>query len=266
MSDSLPEPAAVPLPAIPDPVAAPELDVPSPAPVAVPRSRVVALAEVVLASGFPTQLALGALLALTGVGPFAEGGGLSMRYLILLMTADAALLLAIVVWRLRAGGERVSEVLLGRRDWVRECWLGAGLIPLVFACAIGVMAGARAAWPWLHNVDTNPFETLIQSRMDALLLAVLVIVTGGIKEEVQRAFVLHRFGQSLGGARLGVVVYSLVFGAGHLIQGYDVGIATAMLGLAWGGVFLWRRSIVASSVSHAGFNAAQILQLVVLGS
>ncbi|MCK7518721.1 MAG: CPBP family intramembrane metalloprotease [Ignavibacteriales bacterium] len=63
-----------------------------------------------------------------------------------------------------------------------------------------------------------------------------------LKEEVQRAFVLHRFDQHLGGARLGLVLYSLVFGTGHIIQGYDVAIVTALLGLAWGTVFLWRRS------------------------
>jgi membrane protease YdiL (CAAX protease family) len=115
-------------------------------------------------------------------------------------------------------------------------------------------------------VDANPFETLITSRTNALVLGALVIVAGGIKEEVQRAFVLHRFGQSLGGVRVGLALYSLAFGAGHVIQGYDVGIVTAALGLAWGMVFLWRRSIVAASVSHAGFNAAQILQFVVFGA
>jgi len=114
-------------------------------------------------------------------------------------------------------------------------------------------------------VDANPFESLITSRLDALVLAVLVIVTGGVKEEVQRAFVLHRFDQRLGGARLGLVLYSLVFGAGHVVQGYDVAVVTALLGLAWGALFLWRRSLVAASVSHAGFNAAQVLQFAVLG-
>jgi membrane protease YdiL (CAAX protease family) len=255
VSESHPEPAAAPATAVPDARRA-----------EAGASRAVALAEVVLASGFPTQFALGLVLLLAGLAPFANDGRLSMRYLILLMPADTALLLGIVVWRLRAGGERVSSVLFGTGHWVRECWIGIGLVPLIFGGVIATVALLRAAGPWLHNVDANPFEALITSRLDALLLGGLVIVTGGIKEEVQRAFVLHRFDQSLGGARLGLVLYSLVFGAGHVIQGYDVGIVTAVLGLAWGLVFLWRRSIVAASVSHAGFNAAQILQFVVFSS
>lgn len=228
-------------------------------------SPATAVLEVVAASGFPTQLALGGLLLAAGMTPFGPDGQLSMTYLAVLMPADMLLLLAIVAWRIRAGGERVPDVLLGRRPWARECWLGVGLIPVVFGGVVAVMLALRTAWPALHNVDANPFESLIQSPLDALMVGALVVLTGGVKEEVQRAFVLHRFDQRLGGARLGLVLYSLVFGTGHIIQGYDVAIVTALLGLAWGTVFLWRRSLVAPAVSHAGFNAAQILQFVVFG-
>lgn len=228
-------------------------------------SPTIAVFEVVAASGFPTQLALGALLIALGLTPFGEDGSLSMPYLAVLMPADTVLLLALVVWRIRAGGERVSGVLVGARPWRREGWLGMGLIPAIFGAVVLVMVALRTAWPGLHNLEANPFEALIRSRLDALALGVLVIMTGGLKEEVQRAFVLHRFDQHLGGARLGLVIYSIAFGTGHIIQGYDVAIVTALLGMAWGAIFLWRRSVVAPAVSHAGFNAAQVLQFAMFG-
>jgi membrane protease YdiL (CAAX protease family) len=228
-------------------------------------SSTVAVFEVVAASGFPTQLALGALLLGFGLRPFGADGSLSMPYLAVLMPADTVLLLALVVWRIRAGGERVSDVLLGARSRARAAWLGVGFMPVIFTAVVLVMLALRTAWPALHNLEANPFQALIRSRFDALALIVLVIMTGGLKEEVQRAFVLHRFDQHLGGARLGLVLYSLVFGTGHIIQGYDVAIVTALLGLAWGTMFLWRRSVVAPAVSHAGFNAAQVLQFALFG-
>ena len=44
------------------------------------------------------------------------------------------------------------------------------------------------------------------------------------------------------------------------MQGWDASIATGLLGLTWGWIYLRRRSVVAPIVSHAGYNAAQILQ------
>jgi membrane protease YdiL (CAAX protease family) len=91
-----------------------------------------------------------------------------------------------------------------------------------------------------------------------------VLVAGGVREEIQRAFLLHRFEVWLGGGAVGVMVTSVAFGAGHLLQGYDVAIVTGLLGAFWGVVYLRRRSAVAPMVSHAGFDLLQILQFVTL--
>ncbi|MCX6552625.1 MAG: CPBP family intramembrane metalloprotease [Acidobacteria bacterium] len=229
-------------------------------------ARVTALVEVVAASGLPTQFALGGLLLACGVAPLRSDGRLAMPFVASVLGADTVLLLAFVAWRLRAGGDRVAAILAGPRPWRRDVWLGLALVPAIFGAVAGLLVLLRAVSPWLHNVDTNPFESLIQSTTDAIVLTVLVVVSGGLKEEVQRAFVLRRFEQHLGGARLGLPIYSVVFGLGHFIQGYDVGLMTTLMGVGWGALFLWRRNIIAASVSHAGFNAAQILQFLVSGS
>jgi membrane protease YdiL (CAAX protease family) len=230
------------------------------------RTRLQAALEIVVACGLPTQLALGAVAIAVGLAPFGAGGQLSTAYLATVLSADTAVLIAFVWWRLRTSGDGFTAVLLGSPSRARDIGLGLALIPVFFGAVTGLMAALRFWWPGLHSVETNPFEALFRTRGNALLLGAVLVVSGGLKEEVQRGFILHRFDQGLGGARVGLVVYSLVFGAGHLIQGYDVGVTTALMGLAWGMLFLRRRSIVASSISHAGFNAAQIVRFLLVGA
>ena len=80
----------------------------------------------------------------------------------------------------------------------------------------------------------------------------------------QRAFIIHRFNEHLGGEYVGLILYSLVFGLGHGLQGWDAVVTTTILGLFWGYVYVTRRSIVAPVVSHSGFNAAEIFQYFML--
>jgi membrane protease YdiL (CAAX protease family) len=240
-----------------------EVPVPS---TARPRRRLAAAIEVVIASGFPTQLALGALLVLAGVSPWDGFQQLSLFYIVALLLLDTIVVVGLIVVMLRASGERPSDVFLGRRPLGGEARLGLGYIPVVYGATTLVLLALRWGVPWLHNVATNPFEGAIQSTADALVLGAAAVVGGGVKEELQRAFVLHRFDQHLGGARAGVLVYSAVFGAGHLMQGWDVALITMLLGLAWGIIYLRRRSAVAPMVSHCGFNAAQILQFLAFGT
>jgi len=56
----------------------------------------------------------------------------------------------------------------------------------------------------------------------------------------------------------------VVFGAQHFTQGLDVALAVGLLGLFWGILYLRRGSVVAPMVNHAGFDAAQVLQQVIV--
>ena len=224
------------------------------------RERLGALFEVVLCSDFPTQLLLMQLLALFGVRPFVEGGQLSMTYVAVLSLSDAALLVAIMLWLLRRHGERPRDLFIGPRSIARELQFGALLIPGIVLLVVGVFTFVQRFAPWLHNVPENPLESLIRTPLDASVFAVVAIVAGGVREEMQRAFILRRFEQHLGGGAVGLLVFSVAFGAGHIIQGWDAALITALLGLIWGVVYLRRRSIVAPLVSHSSFNLIEIVR------
>jgi membrane protease YdiL (CAAX protease family) len=227
--------------------------------------RIVALFEVLLCSDYPTQLAVGATLYAFGMRPTLPGGALSLRYIVLLSLVDTALLIGLIVVFIRSHRERVRDVLLGPRSWLREAALGAPLIVGALVLALIVVSLVRLLVPSLHNLEHNPLEDVIHGRRDAILFAFVVVIAGGIREEIQRAFILHRFDVWLGGPTTGLFVSSIAFGLGHRLQGNDVAIATGMLGLYWGAVYLRRRSCIGPMVSHAGFNLIELLQFFVGG-
>jgi membrane protease YdiL (CAAX protease family) len=226
-------------------------------------ARIVALFEVLLCSDYPTQLALGATLNAAGFSPVLANGQLSLGYIVTLSLADSALLIGLIVFFLGTHGERLRDVFLGSRPVARELRLGVPLTFVAFAIALAVLAAVQMFAPSLHNVPHNPLQDLIRGPRTAWLFALLVIVAGGVREEIQRAFILHRFDVWLGGGTVGIVVGSIAFGVGHLVQGTDAAIATGLLGVFWGIVYLRRRSVVAPMVSHSGFNLLELVQYVV---
>lgn len=225
--------------------------------------RVTALLEVLLCSGFPTQIALAQTLASFGVRP-ASAATISMPYVAGISLADTVLLIVLMWVFLRARGEDPRTFFIGDRPIASEVRFGLPLLFLAFGLAIGLMLILQAIWPWLHNVRRNPFQDAVKTRLDVALLVLLVVVAGGLREEAQRAFLIGRFEKWLGGARVGLLLTSLAFGLGHYYEGRDAILVTGALGAFWGAVFLSRRSIVAPVVSHAGFNLLQVAQFIAL--
>lgn len=222
------------------------------------RRRLGAVTEVVVCSGFPTQLFLIFVLAGFGLVPVTADGGLSLAYIVVLSFADAALVLALVWLFLRLHGEQPAQVLLGSRPAAREIALGALLVPVALLLTAVTFGLILQFAPTLRNVPENPLEALIDSPIAVVWFGLVAVVAGGLREEIQRAFVLRRFEQHLGGAVVGLVVFSVAFGLGHLVQGRDAAIVTALLGAFWGVVFLARRSVIAPVACHAVFNVTEI--------
>ncbi len=227
--------------------------------------RAVALIEVALCSDYPTQLVLGALFAALHYGPTATGGQLTIGYVSLLSFADTLLLLGLIHVLMRARGERWRDLLFGGHPIGPELRLGLPLALLALVVAFTVLALVLAFAPWMHTVVRNPLQQMIQTPRDALLFAAVVVIAGGVREEIQRAFLLGRFERWLGGDAVGIVVTSISFGFGHLLQGADAALATGAMGALWGWVYLKRRSVVAPMVSHAGFNLLEIAQFLLVG-
>ena len=194
----------------------------------------------------------------------AADGGWSPPFLVAVSLIDMVLVVGLVCLFLRAHHEPVLGFVLGRRPAGREALLGLALSPAAFLLVVLVLAVVLAVRPGLYNVPVNPFERMLQTPQDAAIFAVVAMFAGGVREEIQRGFIIRRFDQYLGGGVLGIAVFSTVFGLGHIEQGYAAAIATGVLGAAWGCLYLVRGSVVAPIVSHAGFNLVQLLKYVTL--
>jgi membrane protease YdiL (CAAX protease family) len=250
-------------PGTPPLASAPQPHIPASSPTR--TARVVALLEVLLCSDYPTQSAVGATLAAFGFSPVGPDGQLRVNFVVALSLIDTVMLVGLIVFFLVAHGERPRDVFLGRRPVIQEASYGVPLILVALAVAIALLATIQKLAPSLHTVEHNPLQDLIRTPRDIWWFATVVVIAGGVREELQRAFLLHRFEHWLGGATVGLVVVSLAFGAGHLLQGVDAAITTGTLGAFWGVVYLRRRSAVAPMISHSGFNLLQIGQFLVTG-
>ena len=220
--------------------------------------RPAALLEVLLCSGYPTQYLLGVVLLGLGVTSPAATGTLTLRWVVALTVADTALVVMLIVYFLRRGGDRPGEVFLGSRPLPRELWLGLPLALLSLGLAIGSLSLVHAVFPDLRNVPDNPLQEFLQSPADAIIFALVAVLGAAVREELQRAFILQRFDRHLGGGWVGLVVFSAAFGLGHRFQGWDAVVVTGLLGALWGATYLVRRSVGATIVGHAGFNLAEI--------
>ena len=229
-----------------------------------PIQRVGAAIEVLLCSGFPTQILLIGFLSSVGLRMQTDAGRLSSLFVFAVSLLDTALVVALVFMFIRAHSESARALLLGRRSLVREALLGVILMPILFIFVFIILALILNYAPQLHNVARNPFEDMLQTRNDTLAFALVVMIAGGVREEIQRGFILRRFQHYLGGGTTGLVVFSVIFGLGHIEQGIDAMLATGLLGAAWGGIFLARGNVGAPIVSHALFNLAQLIKYVEL--
>lgn len=230
------------------------------------RPRIAAIAEIGLCSGVPTQLAIGTTLRVAGWSPFDAAGGLSLPFVLALSLADTLLVVGLMIALTRAQGQSVSDLWLGHRPAGREVMYGVLLVPVVFILVVVLLNAMRAVAPGLHNVQVNPLEQLAGTPGAAAMFAVVAVLAGGVREELQRAFLLRRFEQHLGGVRVGVVILSIGFGLGHVVQGWDAVIGTGVLGAFWAVVYVRRRSVLAPMVSHSGFNALEVLRVAVWGA
>jgi membrane protease YdiL (CAAX protease family) len=198
------------------------------------------------------------VLITLGFQPQTADDRLSGSFVFALSLLDTVLLLSLIMMFIRRRGQRARDVFFGNAPVPGEIAAGAFSLPLVIMIVVGWTLFIQRFLPSLHNVPNNPLEGLA-GEMSIWMFLGVVIVAGGVREELQRAFLLQRFRDDLGRPWLGLFITSVAFGLGHTLQGLDAAVMTGTLGAFWGLMYLSRRSALASMISHSLFNTGELL-------
>jgi len=218
-------------------------------------SRFGKILEIILA-GIASSLVVPILFAVCGIGGLAILE--SAWYLVPFLLIEATLTLLIIWGILRLNGETFKDLAWSWVLWKQEALIGLAFLPLLFVTTFVVGLSFRLFFP-TYVTEINPLLNLIQTRSELLLFLISSVLVGGFKEEIQRAFVLVRFGSHLGGMRIGLILWGLFFAYGHMMQGVDNAAGAGALGLIFGILYMWRRNLVAPIVAHAAYDVTTLI-------
>lgn len=218
--------------------------------------RVQALTEVILLAGILSSVIAYSPFALSGVTQ-AEltqtAPGIAAFVLL-----EAIITLGLMSLILKAHGEPFSSLGWEKKQWHSDVKLGVAVVPAFFLINIIIAYTFKVLLP-KYFMSHNPLLDTMQSPRDLALLIAASLVAGGLKEELQRAFIINRFRAHLGSARIGLVLWSLAFGAGHYLQGLQGIVAATIFGLVFGVLYLTRGSVVAPVVAHGLYDTTALL-------
>jgi membrane protease YdiL (CAAX protease family) len=218
--------------------------------------RLQAIIEVFLLSGLVSGF--------FAVLPFSlrAEGNLSLtrdaRTVALYLLLDTGICLVLLFIVLGAHRETLRDLGVRFAHWRFDALLGFGVVPVLFVLNMVVGLAFRTLLP-RYYIDRNPLTEIIHTPQELALFLLSAFIAGGIKEELQRAFILTRFRRYLGGAWVGLFVWSLAFGAGHYAQGLQGVAAAALFGFLFGLIYLLRGSLIAPIVAHSLYDTAALL-------
>jgi len=221
--------------------------------------RPLALLEVVLISGILTDL-FAALAAgwLTGL-PRAELLRRPVGLFTYLMLSTVLLLVVYVLCqRARREEPALRIAIRPAGGWARETLVALATLPALFATMFVGELLIRLVAPGAIP-PVNPVLAMIRTPGDLALMLTSGVIAGGVREELQRAFIVRRSAVYFWTPWLGLLLWSVLFGLAHQPQGVAAVFITALLGLEFGVLYLWRRNVFAPFLSHALFNVIVLM-------
>ena len=221
-------------------------------------ARIQAVFEIMLVSGIVSSLLVSLVFAAVFGRNRLKLMEMDVGFLAAYLLVESAVTFLILWILMKARRETLHALGLRRRLWKTHVLLGILAAPCLIIVS-GVVGLMFQLFLPKYALDKNPLLEMIHSPRQLTLFIITGIVAGGVKEELQRAFILCRFRHHLGGARVGLVVWSLAFGAGHYTQGIQGMCAAAILGFVFGVLYLMRGNLILPITAHAVYNTLTLL-------
>jgi membrane protease YdiL (CAAX protease family) len=149
-------------------------------------------------------------------------------------------LISLILFFLWRNGEPVSQIGWTFKNGLKDIVLGIGLyIPFTFGADLLESALRTAGF----SVPSTPLPTTIavMGIPEFLLASALVVVVALAEEIIFRGYLI---------LRVALLFSAAVFSLGHGYEGSAGVITVGMMGLVFGLIYVWRRSLVAPMVMH----------------
>ncbi len=170
-------------------------------------------------------------------------------------------LVALILFFFWRNGEGV--VSLGWRPEWRDMGVGALLfVPFFFFSdwLSGMLESLGLSAPATPPISVDP-----QGTSQLLLACVLVLVIAVAEETIFRGYLILRFQAISKSPAFAVVASAFVFSLGHGYEGSAGVVTVGVMGLIFGLIYLWRRSLVAPMTMHLLQDLLVIVVLPFLG-
>ncbi|HXX20815.1 MAG TPA: type II CAAX endopeptidase family protein [Candidatus Acidoferrum sp.] len=167
------------------------------------------------------------------------------------------ILMVIYVWLfgLRKRRKTLREVIGGKWDSVAAVLLDIG-ISLLFGIIVLFVLGALRYILGANPAAIRAIKVLSPRSGFELLMWVLLSTTAGFCEELLfRGYLQRQFLATTGRIEIAIPLQALVFGAGHLYEGWKAAVSIVVYGAMFGCLAVLRKSLRPGMLQHAGYDS-----------
>jgi len=173
-------------------------------------------------------------------------------------------MVSLIIFFLWRNGEPVSQIGWTIKNGWKELFWGCILFIPLFISA-GLLEKGLQQLGFSVPATPSPFSAATSGPFDFIIAFLLVSIVAFAEETIFRGYLILRFRNITAKPFQAVLLSSIIFSLGHGYEGSAGVITVGYMGLVFGLVYLWRRSLLAPIIIHFLQDFGGILVLPFLG-